>query len=312
MTAMQIFALIVDSFRESLDRKIFWVMLLISLAVASAMFCMSFEPHQINVLFGTWTVQTDLFTIGDKLRTDMLSMVVVEYVTDLVLGFVGVLLALIATAGFFPEMMERGGIEVLLSKPLPRWKLVLGKYLGSLVFMAVQATIFVLLTFLVAGVRWGVWLPRYFLIIPLMILMYSYLYCISTLVAVYTRSTIAVILVTLFAWMIFGGIQSTGDYFEMYPKLKEYRSAYNSVVVARWIVPKTSDLTLLARQWTRSANPADLINVEEDDDRDLLERAKGAENARLSIPPALSIGSSLLFQAVILAIATWKFSRKDF
>ena len=78
MPPMQVWALIVDSFRESLDRKIFWVMLLISLSVAAVMFCIGFEPNRINVLFGTWTVQTPIFTVGDTLRTDLLASVVVE------------------------------------------------------------------------------------------------------------------------------------------------------------------------------------------------------------------------------------------
>ena len=309
---MQIWALIVDSFRESLDRKIFWVMLVISLAVAAAMFGFSFEPNRINVLFGTWSIESDLFTIGGAIRTDLIASIIVEWIADVVLGSVGIFLALIATAGFFPAMMERGGIEVLLSKPFPRWKLVLGKYIGSLTFMAVQAAIFVALTFLVAGFRWNVWLPRYFLVIPLMILMFSYLYSVSTLVAVYTRSTVTVILITMFAWIGFTGVQSMGDYFEMYPELREYRSAYNGLRVARWIVPKTSDLTLLARKWTRSASPTDFVTDADEKGRDMIDRAEKAERLRLDLNPAATIGSSLLFEAAVLMIAIWKFSRKDF
>ena len=309
---MQIWALIVDSFRESLDRKIFWVMLLISLLVAAAMFCFSFEPNRINILFGTWTIESDLFTIGGAIRTDLIASLIVEWIADIVLGSIGIFLALIATAGFFPAMMERGGIEVVLSKPMPRWKLVLGKYIGSLTFMAVQASIFVTFTFLVAGFRWNVWLPRYFLVIPLMILMFSYLYSVSTLVAVYTRSTVAVILITMAAWIGFTGIQSTADLFEMYPEAREYRSAYNGLRVARWIIPKTSDLTLLARKWTRSASPTDLVTHRDEKDSDMIARAEGAEQLRIQMHPAMTIGSSLLFEAVVLMIAMWKFSRKDF
>jgi|CXWL01.1.fsa_nt_gi ABC-type transport system involved in multi-copper enzyme maturation permease subunit len=309
---MQTWALIVDSFRESLDRKIFWVMLLISLVVAAAMFCFSFEPNRINILFGTWTIESKIFTYGNALRTDFIASIIVEWITDIVLGSIGIFLALIATAGFFPAMMERGGIEVLLSKPMPRWKLVLGKYVGSLVFMAVQAAIFVTLTFLVAGFRWNIWLPRYFLVIPLMILMFSYLYSVSTLVAVYTRSTIAVILITLFAWIGFTGVQSTGDYFEMYPEWRDYRSAYKIVRIGRWIIPKTSDLALLARKWTKSADPMDLVPNPDADDLELMDRARRAEALRLKIHPAMSIGSSLLFEAAVLSIAMWRFSRKDF
>jgi len=310
---MQIWALIVDSFRESLDRKIFWVMLLISLAVAGAMFCIGFEPHQISLLFGTWTIKTELFTVGDALRADLLASVLVEYIADVILGSIGILLALIATAGFFPALLERGGIEVLCSKPLPRWKLLLGKYIGSLVFIAVHATIFIFLTFLVAGIRWHVWIFRYFLLIPLMILMFSYLYCVSTLVAIYTRSTVAVILITIFAWFSFVGVQYMGDMFEVYPSLKEYRSGYKSIQTARWIVPKTFDITLIARKWTRAASPTDLLPIPEDSDhRQDYELAVETERRRMELSPILTIGSSLLFEAAILMIAMWKFSRKDF
>lgn len=309
---MQIWALVVDSFRESLDRKIFWVMLFITLAVAAAMFCIGFEPHRINFFFGTWSIETDLFMHQGALATDRIASLLVEFIADNILGAVGIFLALIATAGFFPAMMERGGIEVLLSKPLPRWKLVLGKYAGSLIFMALHAAIFVLLTFLVVGFRWKVWLPRYFLIVPLMILMFSYLYCVSALVAVYTRSSIAAILITVGAWVVITGIQSLGDSFEIYPQMQEFRSAHDIVRATRWVIPKTSDLTLLARKWTGAAAPTEFFSASNDEDRAVLERAKRTEELRLNLHPGFSIGSSLLFEAAVLAIAIWKFSRKDF
>ena len=309
---MQTWALIADTFRESLDRKIFWIMLFISLAVAGTMFCFSFEPKRINVLFGTWTIESDIFTFNNAVRTDLIASLVVEWIADVILGWIGIFLALIATAGFFPAMMERGGIEVLLSKPMPRWQILLGKYIGSLTFMAFQALIFVLLTFLVAGLRWNIWLPRYLFVVPLMILMFSFLYCVSTLVAVYTRSTIAVILVTMLAWMSFAGIQTGADTFEMYPELKEYRSAYNGLRMARWVVPKTSDLTLLARKWTGAASPADFIKQRDEEDQQMIDRAGSAEKLRLNLSPVAVIGSSLLFEAAVLGIAVWRFSRKDF
>lgn len=309
---MQTWALIADTFRESLDRKIFWIMLLISLFVAGTMFCFSFEPNRISILFGTWTLESEVFTYNNAVRTDLIASLLVEWIADIVLGAIGIFLALIATAGFFPAMMERGGIEVLLSKPMPRWQIILGKYIGSLTFMAFQALIFVTLTFLVAGLRWNVWLPRYFLVVPLVILLFSFLYCVSTLVAVYTRSTIAVILITLFAWGSFVGVQTGADTFEMYPEFKEYRSAYNGLRVARWIVPKTSDLTLLARKWTGAASPTDFLTDRDDDDQQMIQRADTAELRRLELNPVAVIGTSLLFEVAVLGIAMWRFSRKDF
>ena len=63
----------------------------------------------------------------------------------------GILLALIWTAGFLPTFLEPSAAAVLLAKPVPRWTLLLGKYLGVLVFVVFQATVFVVGTWLALG-----------------------------------------------------------------------------------------------------------------------------------------------------------------
>jgi len=310
---MQFWALIVDSFRASLDRKIFWVILLISLVVAGGMFCIAFEPRGINVLFGTWVITTDAFTVGGEVRPDFIASVATEWIMDNILGWLAVILALIATADFLPTLMQPGVIEVAVSKPLPRWQLFLGKYIGSLMFFFVHAVIFVGLTFLVLGFRWGAWIPAYLLSIPLTVLLFSYLYCVSALVAVITRSTITAILLALGAWVAFAGVQLLGDTMEMYPQWQESRALYRGVQVARWAVPKTQDLTLLARKWTAAASPFDMVGTaEKPEDQDMMERARQAEQKRLALSPISLIGSSLLFEAFIVVLAMWRFSRLDF
>src|SRR5690606_27075805 len=58
----------------------------------------------------------------------------VRYVQLLMAGWVadtaGVLLVLIWTAGFLPAFLEPASAAVLLAKPVPRWALLAGKYLG--------------------------------------------------------------------------------------------------------------------------------------------------------------------------------------
>ena len=310
---MQFWALIVDSFRESLDRKIFWVMLFFTLLVAATMFCVAFEPGKVDILFGSWSIPTDKFTVAGGVRKDFIAGILTEWIMDNALGFVAVLLALIATAGFIPSLMERGVIEVVLSKPLPRWKVFLGKYIGSLVFFAVHAVIFVVLTFFVVGLRWGIWIPGYLLGIPLTVILFSYLYCVSALVAVMTRSGMAAILITLGCWVTFAGIQSLGDLFEMRPEWRGSGLTYQTTMAARWILPKTQDLTLIARKWSGAASPLDMVDEPEtEEDRVIVEQASHAVKERQKIHPAYSIGTSLLFEAAVVMMAMWKFSRRDY
>lgn len=317
---MQFWALIVDSFRESLDRKIFWVMAVISVLIAAAMFCIGFEPGKIVILFGTWEVATDKFTIGGDIRPDRVATLTVTVIMELALGWQGIILAIIATAGFFPAFIERGSIDVLLSKPMPRWQIFLGKYFGSMVFVFVQALIFVILTFVVVGLRWGAWLPGYLWAIPLVVLLFSYIYCVSVWVAVHLRSTVAAVLISLGAWMMFAGVQTTVDAFEAYPRFQRYQTVYTAFRAARWIVPKTQDITYLAAKWSGAGTSDEVLPVpaaeipdnDYDSETETIERFSAVERRRMNMNPVHTIGSSLLFEALVVMLAMWKFSRTDY
>lgn len=312
---MQTWALIVDSFRESLDRKIFWVMLLVELLVVAGMFCVGFSPGRVDILFGTWFFETNQFTALSGVDSAKIAGITVHFIMDLVLGWSGVTLAIIATAGFFPTMLERGSVEVLLSKPLSRGKLFLGKYLGSMAFIAIHASIFVFFSFLVIGFRWKVWLPGYLLTIPLLVVLFSYIYAISAWAGVMFRSTVAAVLLSLGAWVGFAGVQAVGDLFDTFPTWKENRLAYAAVNTARWCIPKTHDITYVAAKWSGATTTTELVPhaVEiEQGDEETIDRAGQAEKQRMNLNPLYTIGSSLLFEAVVVLLALWKFSRSDY
>ncbi len=309
---MPYWALLVDSFRESRDRKIFRVMLAISLLSAAAMACVGFEPGKVTIMFGRWEFDTESFTSGHGLREDLIAGIVVDVIMDTILGQIGILLVIIATAGFFPAWMDRGAIDIVVSKPLRRWQLFLGRYLAAMGFIFFHATVFVVLTFLVVGFRWGVWIPGYLLAIPLVVLLFSYLYCISVLAAVLFRSTVSAVLLTLMAWVCFTGVQTLDDAFTMFPEWQEYRTAYRGAHLARWIVPKTQDVLYNAKKWSGAADATALMPQPQAEDRELLEGAAKVEEARMAISPVYTIGSSLLFEAAVLMLAMWKFTRRDF
>ena len=50
----------------------------------------------------------------------------------------GVLLALLWTAGFLPSYLDPSSITVTLAKPVPRWSLLVGMYLGVTAFVAAR------------------------------------------------------------------------------------------------------------------------------------------------------------------------------
>ena len=121
-------------------------------------------------------------------------------------GTLGLLLALVWTAGFMPTFLEASAASVLLAKPQPRWQLLLGKYLGVLAFVSYQVGLFVFLTWLALGVRTHIWDLTYWWCIPLLILQFAILYSFSVLLAVLTRSTVACVFGSVLFWLLAWGI----------------------------------------------------------------------------------------------------------
>ena len=101
-----------------------------------------------------------------------------------VFGIIGTLLALVLTAGFVPEFLQPGNATVLLSKPTPRWVLLLGKYLGVMTLLAFYVGVFVVGTWLALGLRTGFWVNSYLWGMPLLLLQVAAVYSFSAFLGV--------------------------------------------------------------------------------------------------------------------------------
>ena len=161
-------------------------------------------------------------------------------------GTLGLLLALVWTAGFVPSFLEPAGASVMLAKPVGRSQLLLGKYLGVLVFVAFQATLFVVLTWLALGLRTRVWDPAYFWCIPLLLLQFAIFYSFSVLVAVLARGTAACVLGAVLFWLLAWGINYAKVTVHEAPDPQAV-SATTLVLAdaAYWISPKPIDAGLI-------------------------------------------------------------------
>ncbi len=87
--------------------------------------------------------------------------------------------------------------------------------------------------------------------------------------------------------------------------------------VVSWIPPKTGDLPYQAARWAQAGTSADSMAVadvaaQSEHDRLQYERARQVEEKELLKNPIYSIGSSLLFEAVVVLAAVWSFARRDF
>src|SRR5579884_1958025 len=99
-------------------------------------------------------------------------------------GAVGLLLLIVWTSGFLPDFLRPEAATVLLTKPVPRWALLAGKFTGVLLLALAQVSFFVLGTWLALGFATDQWPAGYLFTIPVVTLQFAVLYSVSALLAV--------------------------------------------------------------------------------------------------------------------------------
>jgi ABC-2 type transport system permease protein len=216
---------------------------------------------------------------GQRISVDSLVTGVQTGLAGFLFG-VGLFLSIFATANLVPVMLEKGYVDLLLSKPLSRPALFLGRYLGAL------AVVFINLLYLIGGVwlllgwKTGVWkagLPVAGLVI---LLTYAVLLGFMMLVGVVTRSSSITIMLAYFLFPLTG-------FLSIRENLTVMLTSKTAVVLINGlyhVLPKIAGLGKVMGELAM-------------------------EKPVASFAP---IGSSIVFGATCLALGTVYFSRKDY
>jgi ABC-type transport system involved in multi-copper enzyme maturation permease subunit len=265
--------LVWDTFCQSLASRIFWVMLCVS--VLAIVFCLGVgvtggkveaDPGEkpefirkemvtdiemarksgVNFIEGDLTLGFGMVRVPHARSAEDSIHFLQLTLCSFVAGTLGMLLTLVWTAGFLPSFLEANSASVLLTKPAPRWLLVMGKFLGMVAFVGLQAAIFVGGTWLVLGFRTGVWNEVYLFSIPLLMIEFAFFYSFSMFLAVATRSTAVCIIGTILFWLVCMAINI--GRIEMVMQPDAYPLLRWPLEVAYWILPKPIDFNLAMSQ----------------------------------------------------------------
>ena len=215
----------------------------------------------------------------------------------LVLGFetgfsgflymLGTFLALFATAHLVPRLQEKGTIDLYLSRPVGRTKLLLSRYCGGLLLAAANLLYLFGAIWLIVVWKTGIAHPRFFLGGVVILFGIAAMLALAFLIGVVTSST-AVSLMVTYAIFFFAALLSARE------KIAAAVSSEWSAGLIRalyWIFPKTAELG-----------------------RATVALVSGGETFRGlgSIDAMAVFGSTGLFGLLALGLAAWRFSRKDF
>ena len=267
-------ALVQDTFREALARKLFWGLFGISTAM---------------VLFFLFVLRVDLVQgaiatvslFGRESSGDVNRLVSQTYaaIATFLYSF-GMILSVFASAGLVPSVLEPGRIELLLSKPVSRTHILLGRFIGNTLVVLLNSSYLVLGVWCILGWKTGIWNPNFLWAIPITVFVFMVLLTVVVLVGVTWESAALATMVSV-ALMIVSPILAQTSTAERLLSSDWSRQTWRGLYYA---LPKLYDLGRISRELALG-KPVD---------------------------GWMPVWSSALFAAVVLSAGMWIFRKRDF
>lgn len=195
-------------------------------------------------------------------------------------------LAIFATAHLVPRMQEKGTVDLYLSRPVSRVKLLLSRYIAGLVLAGTNVFYLVTVIWLIVMWKTHVFHPRFFLGGALIMFFISVLLALAFLIGVATSST-AVSIMASVATFLFGSMLGAHDRIAAAVS-KEWQATM--IQGLYWVIPKTYEIGKAVFVFVTG----EIV----------------PEQFKTPLAPAFI--STAVFGVVCLALASWLFQRKEF
>lgn len=274
-------ALFEDARQQVLDNTVFRLLLLLTAIPILFTFMVGFHEEHISLLWGWQEITYKDFMSnfgGVPAGTTDMGARAIQAVQSATLTFfvgsLGMMLCIAATAFFAPRILEKGAADTLFSKPVTRMAILLSRYFAGILFVAFISSILVL------GMYLGFWInsghndPGFLWGAITLVYLYAMMHAFSMVVAVFTKSSTAAILLTIALFMVSGGVHGawlTIEFFQGQEQVALLRAGGDeeddedkdeespildalatTVAVAHYILPKTSDADIITEKLRRA------------------------------------------------------------
>lgn len=273
---MKFLSVIELTFRESFSKKTFMAFLVISTIICLILlFALNFD-----IVDG---MQSGLFLFGQEVpqQFDLTELIVgMEGGIAVLLFTAGIFLALFATSSLVPTLLQPGFVDLFISKPLPRYQILLGRVIGSLLIVAFNIFYLVVFSGLILSLKTGVWNWGFLWAAVMIVLAFSVLFSLMTFLSVLSKNGPLALMVT-YMIIFFSPILLARNQIYALLSSKYYGYMIDSLY---YFLPKMAEMG------------------------DITQRiARGVE-----VHSWMPLWSSLLFALLMLALASWRFEQKDF
>ncbi len=232
---MKILVIIKDTFRELLVRKtligflIFNVLALVGIAI-----------------FVNNDTITGIITAQKKTMTpELYATIAAGFETEVMAFFYVILIfiSIFSTASVIPSILEKGTIDLYLSKPVARWELLLGKILGSILVVAANIGVFMAGAWIILSMRLGIWNTGFIAAAPVLLFAFVVLYSIVAMFNMLTRSSAVGIIVTYVHFIVVSSFLANRDKIFMFVESKFWHGVIDW---AYYLLPQTSEQSHIA------------------------------------------------------------------
>jgi len=277
---MKLMAVITDTIRESLAKKLFLGFTALSL-LTILIFIFALKIDVVEGALGLATIFGQ--STGDTPIDLGKFVIIAESAIASLLFAGGIFISLFATASLFPSMQEKGTIDLLLSKPISRTGIIVAKFLGNLAIVTFNIFFLIFGVWLALSMKTGIWNIGFLYSGLTITITYAVLLTILAFVGILAQSTGLSIMIT---FLVAYAISPLLLLLQQPNILRFFTHNYSRLLIRAfyYIMPKTAELGNLTR-----------LMVE------------GKE-----VSSWMPLWSSLLFGAVLFGATVYLFYRKDY
>lgn len=198
---MATIALIRDTFREAFARKIFWGLF----GLSAAMILFFLFLLKIDLVEGGMATLSLFGRNSSRIAdTDRLIRGIYAGIATFLYTW-GMFLSVFASAGLIPSVLEPGRIELLLSKPVSRTHILLGRYLGNILVISCNVVFLVLGVWIILGIKSGIWSGSFLISIATTIFIFAVMLAVVVFVGVQFESAALATMISI-ALMVISAI----------------------------------------------------------------------------------------------------------
>jgi ABC-type transport system involved in multi-copper enzyme maturation permease subunit len=231
-----IYRITLFTLREALSRKIFIIFFAVSTLVIIG-FIVGFSIFDLN--------QFVKMKLGKATEQQIISEIL-SGIKGMVVGPLfggGLFLSIFSTAGIISYLLEKGNIDLFLSKPISRLQLLLGKYFGGILIVFLNVAYAVIGIWFLIGIKFSNWDLTFLYSILTITFAFAVIYSVIILATVLTRSSVLALVLSYTIFFILSPVLAGRE------KIFEFTNNYTLKVimnVLHYIIPQTSELGTLS------------------------------------------------------------------